>query len=115
MFEVLPAQHPPRRRYGLVVQRREVVHWLGWLRPALGVLAAADGAEHGDRGAVPIILCRNHVRRADGRASAAAGTGGVPGGGRVPVDEQGLEPPVLAVAGGAGGGGGGRTPASSWG
>ena len=46
---VLPAQHPPRRRHGLAVQRGEVVHRLARLRPGPGLLAAADGAQHRDR------------------------------------------------------------------
>ena len=45
MVGVLPAQHPPRRRHGLAVQRGQVVHRLARLRPAPGVLAAADSAE----------------------------------------------------------------------
>ena len=61
MVGVLPAQHPPRRRHGLAVQRGEVVHRLAGLRPEPRVLAAADGAQHGDRGAVRIVLRRQSL------------------------------------------------------
>ncbi len=69
------------------------------------VLGAAGGPEHRRRRAVPVVLCRNRLHRADGAAAAAGGAAGVPGRGRVPVDEQGVEPAVLAVAGAAGGAG----------
>ena len=51
------------------------------------------------RGVVRIVLHRHRLHRADGHAAAAGGAGGVPGGRGVPVDEQGVEPAVLAVAG----------------
>ena len=52
------------------------------------------------------------LHRADGRAAAAGGTAGVPGGGRISVDGQGVESAVLAVAGPAGGAGAAASPDS---
>ncbi len=59
----------------------------------------------GDGRAVRIVLRWNRIRRSDRAASTAAGAAGVPGGGRVPADEQGVEPAVLVVAGAVGGAG----------
>ena len=47
----------------------------------------------------------DRVHRADGAAAPAGGAVGVPGGRGVPVDEQGVESAVLAVAGAVGGAG----------
>ena len=107
---VLPAQHPPRRRHGLAVQRGEVVHRLAGLRREPRLLAAAGDAERRCRGAVRVVLCGNRLHRADRAAAAAGRAVGVPGGGGVPADQQGVEPAVLAVAGAAGGAGAAAPP-----
>ena len=67
---VLPAQHPARRRHGLAVQRREVVHRLARFRSQAGLLGAADGAERRRRGVVRAVLCGNRLRRAHRPAAA---------------------------------------------
>ncbi len=84
-----------------------VKSFTGWrgFRHRSRVLAAADGAQHRDRGAVRIVLHRNRLHCADGQAAAQGGSGCLPGGRRLPVDQQGVESAVLAVAGAAGGAG----------
>src|SRR5690606_2575818 len=71
-------------------------------RPA-GTGADTGGAQRGERGAVPGLLPRYRLGGADRAAAAAARAARVPGGGRVPAVQQGVEPGVLAVAGTAGG------------
>ena len=73
---VLPAQHPPRRRHGLAVQRGEIVHRLARLRSQAGLLGAADGAEHRRRGVIRIMLCGNRLHRVHRPAAAAGGAAG---------------------------------------
>lgn len=99
---VLPAQHPARRRHGLVVQRRQVVHRLAWLRPHPGLLGAAAGAEHGCHALVRVMLCGNCLHRAHRTPPAARGAADFLDGGQLPVGQQGVESPVLALAGAAG-------------
>ena len=82
-----------------------VKSFTGWpgFDSGLGFMAAAADPEHRRAGAVRVVLRGNRLHRADGAAPAAVDPAGLPGGGGVPVDQQGVEPPVLAVAGAAGG------------
>src|SRR5512146_1238479 len=83
------------------------------IRPGVGILGATDGHQHGDRAVVPGLLRGYRVSGADGAAASAVGPAGLPGGGGVPVDQQGVESAVLAVAGAAGGTGAAASPHSA--
>ena len=65
-----------------------------WEPPA--VLNAVSGD------VVRVVLRCNRLHRAHREAETAAGTAGLPGGRRVPADQQGMESAVLAVAGAVG-------------
>ncbi len=77
---VLPAQHPSRRRHGLPLQRGEVLHRLGRVRPEPRLLGAADGAQHGAPRCLFAVCCaRSLTSRLTRQAPAPAGAAGVPG------------------------------------
>ena len=84
-----------------------VKSFTGWpgFDSGLGFWQPPNHSERGRAGAVRVVLCGNRLHRADRSAAATGGAAGVSGGGGVPVDQQGVESAVLAVAGAAGGAG----------